>query len=144
VRSPAPPESKVLYLAVEIEAEIFDRSDGEARFHSLFNSMADPQRAEKLLFAVRLLNGTLTPQGFAALEGEDLITVEQRLRIEREREQGMSATVIPKPPVSATTMFRCRKCKQPFVSYVQQQVLCADEPMTVFCECATCGHRWRE
>lgn len=37
----------------------------------------------------------------------------------------------------------CGKCKQSKVAYSQAQTRSADEPLTTFCECTMCGHRWK-
>jgi transcription elongation factor S-II len=37
----------------------------------------------------------------------------------------------------------CSKCKGSQVSIVQKQTRSADEPMTCFCTCKKCGHKWK-
>lgn len=46
-------------------------------------------------------------------------------------------------PQSATNTLRCGRCSSTTVTYYQLQVRSADEPMTSFCTCVSCGHRWR-
>jgi len=41
------------------------------------------------------------------------------------------------------TLLKCGKCQQNTVSYYEMQTRSADEPMTVFCTCATCGNKWK-
>lgn len=41
------------------------------------------------------------------------------------------------------SMFTCNKCKKQTVEYYQMQTRSADEPMTTFCTCMTCGARWK-
>ena len=38
--------------------------------------------------------------------------------------------------------FQCEKCESMNTSFYQQQTRGADEPMTNFCECLACGHKW--
>lgn len=45
--------------------------------------------------------------------------------------------------VGNTDQFTCRKCKSTNCSYYQLQTRSADEPMTTFVTCITCGTRWR-
>lgn len=40
-------------------------------------------------------------------------------------------------------MFTCRKCKKMKVTYTQAQTRSADEPMTTFFCCLSCGNRWK-
>lgn len=44
---------------------------------------------------------------------------------------------------ASTDTFTCRKCKGNQCTYYLQQVRSADEPMTCFCTCITCGNRWK-
>lgn len=42
-----------------------------------------------------------------------------------------------------TDNFTCRKCKSKNCSYYQLQTRSADEPMTTFVTCISCGNRWK-
>lgn len=44
---------------------------------------------------------------------------------------------------AATDTMTCGKCKQKECDYYQMQTRSADEPMTTFCWCLCCGHRWK-
>ncbi len=44
---------------------------------------------------------------------------------------------------AATDTFTCRKCKSKKCTYTQVQTRSADEPMTIFCSCISCGYRWK-
>jgi DNA-directed RNA polymerase subunit M/transcription elongation factor TFIIS len=39
--------------------------------------------------------------------------------------------------------FKCRKCKSKKTDYYQLQTRSADEPMTTYVTCKSCGHRWK-
>ena len=39
--------------------------------------------------------------------------------------------------------FKCGKCKSTKTTYYQMQTRSADEPMTSFITCTTCGNRWK-
>lgn len=39
--------------------------------------------------------------------------------------------------------FKCPKCKSDKTTYYQLQTRSADEPMTTFCTCLSCGKRWK-
>ena len=42
------------------------------------------------------------------------------------------------------SVLQCGKCKQNTVDYYEKQTRGADEPMTLFAHCQTCGNRWRQ
>lgn len=44
---------------------------------------------------------------------------------------------------ACTDAFTCRHCKSNKCSYYQMQTRSADEPMTTFVSCITCGARWK-
>ena len=44
---------------------------------------------------------------------------------------------------ASTDNFQCRKCKSRKCTYYQLQTRSADEPMTTFVTCITCGSRWK-
>jgi transcription elongation factor S-II len=44
---------------------------------------------------------------------------------------------------AATDTFTCRKCKGNQCTYYQMQTRSADEPMTCYVSCLTCGNRWK-
>lgn len=44
---------------------------------------------------------------------------------------------------SAEGIFQCRKCKKRHTTYFSVQTRSADEPMTNFITCLSCGNRWK-
>lgn len=42
------------------------------------------------------------------------------------------------------SILQCSQCKKHTVDYFEKQTRGADEPMTCFCECLSCGYRWRQ
>ncbi len=64
------------------------------------------------------------------------IDVEQKKRWEWKM-SGQSVDEMP------DGFFCCGKCKKQKTTYYQLQTRSADEPMTTFVTCHTCGHRWK-
>ena len=44
---------------------------------------------------------------------------------------------------AATDQFKCTRCKQKKCTYYEVQTRSADESMTIFITCLTCGKRWK-
>ena len=47
-------------------------------------------------------------------------------------------------PEAMTDMFKCGRCKQRECTYYELQTRSADEAMTIFITCLSCGNRWRQ
>jgi transcription elongation factor S-II len=45
---------------------------------------------------------------------------------------------------ASTDMFTCHKCKSKKCTYKLVQIRSADEPMTCFITCLTCGYNWKK
>ena len=77
--------------------------------------------------------GGLTHQDMAPAKWQKLID-EKKIRDENKYTPKLEAS---------TDNFTCRKCKSKECSYYQLQTRSADEPMTTFVTCITCGNRWK-
>tara|TARA_B110000879_G_scaffold178965_1_gene234614 strand:- start:131 stop:517 length:387 start_codon:yes stop_codon:yes gene_type:complete len=42
------------------------------------------------------------------------------------------------------SILQCHKCHKNTVDYYEKQTRGADEPMTLFANCLSCGYRWRQ
>ncbi|KAG8422025.1 transcription elongation factor TFIIS [Metarhizium acridum] len=67
---------------------------------------------------------------------------QRKKEIELEKEN-MKRAQVPMAEKSISDSLECSRCKMKKVSYTQAQTRSADEPMTTFCECMNCGHRWK-
>ena len=77
--------------------------------------------------------GSLTHQDMAPAKWQQLIEV-KKIRDENKYTPKLEAS---------TDNFTCRKCKSKKCSYYQLQTRSADEPMTIFVACITCGNQWK-
>lgn len=64
---------------------------------------------------------------------------EELIQLKKEKDENRYA-----PKLEANTdNYTCRKCKSKECSYYQLQTRSADEPMTTFVTCISCGNRWK-
>ncbi|KAH7102441.1 transcription elongation factor [Auriculariales sp. MPI-PUGE-AT-0066] len=77
----------------------------------------------------------MTPQDMAS---------EQRKEADRIlQEENLFKSLGAKEPEAETSAFICTRCKGNKTRYRQAQTRSADEPMTTFVTCVTCGNRWK-
>ena len=63
----------------------------------------------------------------------------EKIELKNERENNRYVAKIE----ANTDNFTCRKCKSNQCSYYQLQTRSADEPMTTYVTCISCGNRWK-
>jgi transcription elongation factor S-II len=105
------------------------------RLRSIFNNINNPALLEQIN------SGTIKPHVVAFMthqemrpeKWDELITAKSK-RDANKFENNLEA---------ATDTFTCRKCKSNKCTYMQLQLRSADEPMTTFVTCLSCGNRWR-
>lgn len=137
---------EVFKLAKETEQHLYrnhgNKTDGPYRMklRSLFFNLKDPKNPN---LRRSVLLGRIDPGRLAIMSSEEMASAERKREDEKIEEENMKEAMVAKAPVSTTDQFRCGKCGKRNVSYGQAQTRSADEPMTTFCECLECGHRWK-
>jgi DNA-directed RNA polymerase subunit M/transcription elongation factor TFIIS len=97
-------------------------------------------KTDTLLFE-RVCNGEVTPTQLANMTYRDMWPSYWSLP---ENQPGVRTIIISQPvDDDAPSLLQCRKCKKYTVKYFEMQTRSADEPMTAFCECLSCGNRWK-
>jgi transcription elongation factor S-II len=139
-------QGDIIAKSVAVEHAVFvafKHEEGEGyrkKIRSLFSNLKT--RSNKDL-GKRVLTGDISPDKFATMTDEELKSEDQRKKeIELEKEN-MKKAQVPMAEKSISDSLECGRCKQKKVSYTQAQTRSADEPMTTFCECMNCGHRWK-
>jgi transcription elongation factor S-II len=131
-------------LAEELERGIHRKykldGDYEKKAQQILLNL-DPQSYVKNTYlCAGILNGTVAPLGVVKLTPQELFPanwkeVIAKNDLQRQKEQAL------KP--ATTDMFQCPKCKKRQTTYYEQQTRGADEPMTIFISCVSCGKQWR-
>ncbi|PHH78928.1 hypothetical protein CDD82_2756 [Ophiocordyceps australis] len=139
------PGVDVLARAVAVEQAAMDAYKGETaeykkKIRSLFSNLKTKSNRE---LGLRVMSGDIVPDKFVVMTDDELKSEAQRKKdIELEKEN-MKKAQVPMAEKSISDSLECGRCKQKKVSYTQAQTRSADEPMTTFCECMGCGHRWK-
>lgn len=89
----------------------------------------------------KIMSGEIKCKDFAYLSHQDL-NPERWQEIMDERKVRMENKYFPKIEAS-TNEFTCRRCKTNKCTYYQAMTRSADEAITTFVTCLTCGSNWR-
>jgi transcription elongation factor S-II len=105
------------------------------RLRSIFTNLNNPSLLEQLDSGTIKAHtiAFMTHQEMRPDKWDELITAKSK-RDKNKFETNLEA---------ATDTFTCRKCKSNKCTYMQLQLRSADEPMTTFVTCLSCGNRWR-
>lgn len=105
------------------------------RFRTVYTNLKDT------LLLERLNKGEIKSREVGTMTHQEMIPTKwvKMMQIKKEKEENLYSPKID----GNTDMFVCRKCKSNKCSYYQLQTRSADEPMTTYVNCVTCGHRWK-
>ncbi|KAL2270062.1 hypothetical protein VTJ83DRAFT_2246 [Remersonia thermophila] len=138
------PVGEILQKAMEVEAAAFaayrDTVEYAKKIRGLMTSL---KRKDNPELGQRVLSGDISPDKFVVMTDEELASEAQRERDRALERENMLKAQVPMAQKSISDSLQCGKCKEKKVSYSQAQTRSADEPMTTFCECTVCGHRWK-
>ena len=90
---------------------------------------------------LHIKDGTIKPHVIAFMTHQELCPQKWDSLIEAKakRDKNKFETTMS----AATDTFTCRKCKGNECTYYNMQTRSADEPMTCYVSCLTCGNRWK-
>lgn len=106
------------------------------KLRSILFNIKNPKNPELL---AKIKSKELTPKQLLAMKPEEMHPnlwepVYQRIKM---KEMIKSGADVPEG------LIQCGKCGSRRVAWYQLQTRSADEPMTVFCQCAVCSKRWK-
>lgn len=105
------------------------------RLRTLYYNLKNPQLVEQIT------NQVIKPHEVAFMSHQQIMP-EKWASLLSDKKIRDANIYAPKLEAS-TDGFTCRKCKSKECSYYQLQTRSADEPMTTFVTCITCGNRWK-
>ncbi|KAI4824241.1 hypothetical protein KUCAC02_012767, partial [Chaenocephalus aceratus] len=90
-----------------------------------------------------VLCGNISAQRIASMTAQEMASAELKLMREALTKESIREHQLSKVGGTETDMFICGKCRGKKCSYTQVQIRSADEPMTTFVLCNSCGNRWK-
>ena len=105
------------------------------RLRSLYYNLKQPQLVS------RIINKEVKPHEVAFMSHQEILPEKWATLLSDKKIR--DANIYAPKLEASTDGFTCRKCKSKECSYYQLQTRSADEPMTTFVTCITCGNRWK-
>ncbi|KAK7984137.1 hypothetical protein PG989_011539 [Apiospora arundinis] len=135
----------VLQRAIEVEHAAFKAFNGETKeykekIRSLFQNLKVKSNAD---LGKGVMSGEIVAEKFVQMSSQELMSAEMRKQNALLEEENMKKAQVPMAEKSMSESLECGRCKKRMVAYTQAQTRSADEPMTTFCECMNCRHRWK-
>ena len=105
------------------------------KLRSIYNNLKNKDLLQ------RLLSKEFKAHELAFMTHQDMVPEQWKQLIETKKIRDENKYT---PKLEASTdNFTCRKCKSKECTYYQLQTRSADEPMTTFVTCLSCGSRWK-
>ncbi|XP_037628074.1 transcription elongation factor A protein 2 isoform X2 [Sebastes umbrosus] len=132
-------------LAAHIEEEIFQEFKStdikyKTRLRSRISNLKDQKNPE---LRRNVLCGNISARRIASMTAEEMASAELKQMREALTKESIREHQLSKVGGTETDMFICNKCHGKSCSYTQVQIRSADEPMTTFVVCNSCGNRWK-
>ncbi|XP_069382298.1 transcription elongation factor A protein 2 [Paralichthys olivaceus] len=132
-------------LAAQIEEHIlceFKSTDikYKTRLRSRISNLKDQKNPD---LRRNVLRGNISPLRIANMSCEEMASAELKQIRETLTKESIREHQLSKVGGTETDMFICSKCHGKSCTYTQVQTRSADEPMTTFVLCNSCGNRWK-
>ncbi|KAI9810699.1 MAG: RNA polymerase II elongation factor [Phylliscum demangeonii] len=138
--------SHVLKRAMDVEFATMKKygpeteGDYKQKLRSLYQNFKNKSNPE---LRAHVLSGEISPTHLVVMSFEELKSAKRRAEDKMLLKENMDKAMVAQVEKSVSSALQCGKCHKKLVSYSQAQTRSADEPMTTFCECQVCGHRWK-
>lgn len=132
-------------LSEELEDAIFQEFKNtdmryKNRVRSRVANLKDPKNPT---LRTMFMNGAITASKLAKMTPEEMASDEMKKIREKFIKESIDDAQLATVQGTKTDLLKCGKCKQRNCTYNQMQTRSADEPMTTFVLCNSCGNRWK-
>ncbi|KAG7214305.1 hypothetical protein INR49_023164 [Caranx melampygus] len=112
----------------------------KSRLRSRISNLKDQKNPD---LRRNVLCGNISPERIASMTAEEMASAELKQIREALTKESIREHQLSKVGGTETDMFICNKCHGKNCTYTQVQTRSADEPMTTFVLCNSCGNRWK-
>ncbi|XP_067927956.1 transcription elongation factor S-II-like [Watersipora subatra] len=132
-------------IAVSIEEEIYKEfkstdSKYKNKVRSRVSNLRDKNNPH---LRINVLLGSITPEKLVKMTPEEMASDEMKKKRDEFNKAAINDAQLAVSSGTTTDLLKCGKCGKRNCTYNQVQTRSADEPMTTFCFCNECGHRWK-
>lgn len=110
------------------------------RIRSRVANLKDPKNP---VLRMNFVSGAIAAVVLAKMTPEEMASDEMRKIREKFVQESINDAQLATAEGTTTDLLKCGKCKKRNCTYNQMQTRSADEPMTTFVLCNTCGNRWK-
>ncbi|XP_016891111.1 transcription elongation factor A protein 2 isoform X2 [Cynoglossus semilaevis] len=133
------------HLAAQIEELIYQEFKStdmkyKTRLRSRISNLKDQKNPE---LRRNVLSGNISPKRIASMSAEEMASAELKQIREILTKESIREHQLSRVGGTETDMFTCSKCRGKSCTYTQVQIRSADEPMTTYVFCNSCGNRWK-
>jgi transcription elongation factor S-II len=93
-------------------------------------------------FQQEIVSGNIDPEELGGLSPQKIFPAQWKMLMDDKFKKDKHLYEVDKS--GATDEFLCRKCGKRECTFYEMQTRSADEPMTIFITCLSCGNRWKE
>ncbi|KAF6020739.1 TCEA1 [Bugula neritina] len=132
-------------LAASIEEEIykeFKNTDNKYK-NKVRSRVANLRDKKNPALRENVLLCSISPERLVKMTPEEMASDEMKKIRQKFNKEAINDAQLAVSGGTATDLLKCGKCGKRNCTYNQVQTRSADEPMTTFCFCNECGHRWK-
>lgn len=132
-------------LAAKIEECIYNEfGDTNMKYKNRVRSrVSNLKDSRNPALRLNVLHGAIDPERIARMSADEMASDEMKELRQRFTKESINDHQMAVTGGTKTDLLKCGKCKKNNCTYNQVQTRSADEPMTTFCYCNECGHRWK-
>ncbi|XP_075539859.1 transcription elongation factor S-II-like [Dermacentor variabilis] len=131
--------------AAKIEESIYNEfGDTNNKYKNRVRSrVSNLKDSKNPALRLNVLHGAIEPECIARMTAEEMASDDMKQLRQRLTKEAINDHQMATTGGTKTDLLKCGKCRKNNCTYNQVQTRSADEPMTTFCFCNECGHRWK-